>query len=69
MSDEKKPEATTRPMRHNLKPEHEGAPRTSTLTFEPENRDSVEAAMRILKQARADIEAAERAKEAEAAKK
>jgi hypothetical protein len=37
------------------------APRTSTITFEPDNLASVEAAMRVLKQARADIAAAERA--------
>lgn len=60
MSDEtKKPE--TRPMQRSAKAESD-APRTSTITFEPDNRDSVEAAMRVLKQARADIDASERAK-------
>lgn len=62
MSDEKKSEPTARPVRSNAPAGDPVAPRTSTITFEPDNRDSVEAAMRILKQARADIDAADRAK-------
>lgn len=64
MSDEtKRAEPTARPVRSNAAPAGDPvAPRTSTITFEPDNRDSVEAAIRILKQARADIDAAERAR-------
>jgi hypothetical protein len=56
----KKPES--RPMQRSAVAAA-AAPRTSTLTFEPDNLASVEAAMRVLKQARADIAAAERAAE------
>ena len=68
MSEDKKAAeqpATAQPMRRNLKPETPGAPRVSTITVEPDNIESVNAAMRILKQMRADIEAATRAKDAD----
>lgn len=66
MSDEtKKPEPTARPMRSAIAQAESAAPRTSTITFEPDDLASVEAAMRVLKQARADILASERAKEAQ----
>lgn len=53
---------SAQPMRRNLRPETPDGPRVSTITVEPDNIDSVNAAMRILKQMRADIDAAARAK-------